>query len=308
MTTRPLVSVVTSVYNDADALQASLESVLSQKDVDLEVIAVNDGSQDSSGAILERVAAADSRVRVLHQENRGLTRSLIRGCALARGEYIARQDCGDLSHPGRLGAQLQAIAERPEVVLVSCGTSVVGPQGEALYDVAIGAEDLDAGLLTLDPKRLCGPSHHGSTLFRRSAFERVGGYREQFYFAQDLDLWIRMAERGRHFALPAMLYQARFTPGSISGTQRRRQLECASLILECASRRRAGRDESPVLERAMKILPEHGDARASDIAAALYFIGVCLRKRGDPRASGYFHRALHANPLHLKSALRLFAG
>lgn len=308
MTVEPRLSIVMSVYNGADSLQGTVESVLSQEGVDLEFIVVNDGSTDASGSLLDGLAAQDARVRVIHQENLGLTRALIRGCALARGKFIARQDCGDLSLPGRLRDELRAMESRAEVAFVSCGTRFVGPQGELLYDVAISEEESNAGLLTLHARRLRGPSHHGSTLFRRDLYERVGGYREQFYFAQDIDLWTRIAEHGPHIALPAFLYQARFVPSSISGRYRKRQIECARIILECARLRRAGLSEAPAIARANLIRPDGGSAGASEIASALYFVGACLRERGDPRARQYFREALRAQPLHLKSALRLLTG
>jgi hypothetical protein len=269
---------------------------------------VNDGSRDASASILDGFAAADTRVRVVHQDNRGLTRSLVRGCALARGRYIARQDCGDLSLPGRLRDELRAIDSIARAALVSCGTRFVGPGGEPLYDVIVSEDEAAAGLLALDPQRLRGPAHHGSTLFRRELYERVGGYRGQFYFAQDLDLWTRIAEHGRHVALPEILYQARFAVDSISSLQRRRQIDTSQIILECARLRRAGLSEAPALARAEAILPDRANAGPSDLAAALYFIGVCLRRRGDPRARRYFRDALRANPLHLRSVLRLIAG
>src|SRR6187455_3363395 len=106
MTTTPLVSVVMSVYNGAKCLRDSVQSVLAQEGVDFEFIIVDDGSTDASGSLLSEFAESDSRVRVIHQHNRGLTRALIQGCAAARGPFIARQDCGDLSLPGRLAAEL----------------------------------------------------------------------------------------------------------------------------------------------------------------------------------------------------------
>lgn len=308
MTRSPQVSVVMSVYNGAEELRDSVQSVLSQEDVEFELIVVNDGSNDASPRLLDEFSAADTRVRVIHQDNRGLTRALIRACGTARGKYIARQDCGDLSLPGRLRDELRAMESRSGAALVSCGTRFVGPRGEALYEVAVQEADATAGLLTLHPQRLRGPSHHGSTLFRRDLYERVGGYREQFYFAQDLDLWTRLVEHGAHRALSTVLYQASFSPGSISSLQRRRQIASAKLILECARLRRAGLNEAPAIARASSILPDGSRARALDIASALYFVGVCLRKRGDPRARQYFRNALHAYPLHLKSAVRLLAG
>lgn len=308
MTFSPKVSVVMSVYNGADTLCESIQSVLSQEDVDFEFIIVNDGSTDASASVLEGFAAADPRIRLLHQTNQGLTKALIHGCALARGQYIARQDCGDRSLPGRLRAEIDVMESHPDIAMVSCGTRVVGPQGEPLYDVALTEAEASAGLLTLDLGRLRGPAHHGSTLFRRDLYARVGGYREQFYFAQDLDLWTRLVEQGRHVAIPDLLYQAAFTLGSISSLQRQRQIECAKLILECACLRRAGQSDEQVASRARKIVPDAGKATRTDLASAMYFVGTCLSKRGDPRARKYYREALCAYPLHVKSAVRLLLG
>src|SRR5262245_61573626 len=94
MSPRPDVSVVMSVYNGADKLGETIDSILSQDGISLEFIVVNDGSNDESEGFLNNCAKRDPRIRVLHQENQGLTRALINGCALARGEYIARQDAG----------------------------------------------------------------------------------------------------------------------------------------------------------------------------------------------------------------------
>ncbi len=308
MTTAPEVSVVMSVYNGANRVRESAMSVLAQEGVALELVVVDDGSTDGSGALLDAMARADPRLRVIHQDNQGLTRALVRGCAAATAPFVARQDCGDASLPGRLAAQLRVVRERPAAALVSCATRFVGPDGEALYEVAIDAGEATDRLLTLDPKRLRGPAHHGSVLFRRELYERVGGYRESFHFAQDLDLWIRLAEQGPHVALPEVLYEASFTPGSISGLHRERQIACTRIILECAALRRAGQGEADALARAAAIVPGRGTTTPADRAAALYFVGVCLRKRADPRARRYFRDALRAYPLHVKSAVRLLFG
>jgi glycosyltransferase involved in cell wall biosynthesis len=308
MTLAPQVSVVMSVCNGAATLKESVHGVLSQNGVDIEFIIVNDGSTDASAAMLDDFANADGRIRVIHQHHRGLTLALMHGCSLARGQFIARQDCGDRSLPGRLRAELQVIESCPDAALVSCGTRFVGPEGEILYEVSTGTRDATAELLALDLEKVRGPSHHGSTLFRRDLYERVGGYRPQFYYAQDLDLWTRLAERGRHVAIPDVHYEASFAPGSISALQRRSQVDLLKLILECARLRRAGLSEADVLAQASAILPGKRKPRASDVAAALYFMGACLRERRDPRARRYFLDALRAYPLHAKSAARLLLG
>src|SRR6056297_3621885 len=106
MSARPDVSVVMSVYNNADSLPAALESILSQEGVALEFIVIDDGSTDGSGTILDEAAARDPRLKVIHKQNEGLTKALIEGCAMASAPWIARQDADDLSLPGRLKAQL----------------------------------------------------------------------------------------------------------------------------------------------------------------------------------------------------------
>ena len=93
----PDVSVVMSVYNGADRLRETVESVLSQQGVSLEFIIIDDGSTDRSDVILANYARHDPRVHILYQPNQGLTRALIRGCEAAKGKYIARQDAGDIS-------------------------------------------------------------------------------------------------------------------------------------------------------------------------------------------------------------------
>ena len=249
MNTYPEVSVVMSVYNGASRLAATLDSILTQEGVALEFIVVNDGSTDTSGRILNDYASRDSRLRIIHQENTGLTRALIRGCDAARGEFIARQDAGDVSLPGRLARQRVILDAEPAVVMVSCATRFVGPSDEELYMVAQLSEELEKGLRQLTIEKVRGPSHHGSTMFRRSTYEQVGGYRAAFPVAQDLDLWMRVSEVGRCVATPEMLYQAKLAPGSISAIRRDEQLRAAHSILACAAARRAGKSEAEHLSR-----------------------------------------------------------
>jgi glycosyltransferase involved in cell wall biosynthesis len=301
----PDISVVMSVYNGAPDLRGSVESILSQEGVDLELIVVNDGSTDDSVKILQKYST-DQRVRIINQENQGLTRALIVGCASARGEYIARQDAGDISLPGRLIKQLNAISENPDSAFVSCGTRFIGPKGEYLYDVSRDATEATTHLLTLNADEIRGPSSHPSTLFSRSLYERVGGYRSAFYFAQDLDLWIRLAEHGRHVVIPEILYETSVTVESISGLYRKEQVALTTIMLEGAGLRRKGLSEQRILNQAQSIRPVVRQPASRLVRArAFYFIGSCLRRRNDPQAAHYFRQALKSYPLHLKSAVRL---
>ena len=85
-----MVSVVMSVFNGERFLREAVESVLEQTFREFEFIVVDDGSTDQSASILDSYRKSDARVRVYHQENKGLIESLNRGCSLAQGKYIAR--------------------------------------------------------------------------------------------------------------------------------------------------------------------------------------------------------------------------
>jgi glycosyltransferase involved in cell wall biosynthesis len=292
-----------SVYNGADALPDTLRSVLDQQDCDFEFIVVNDGSTDTSGQLLDEWARRDARLRVIHQANTGLTRALICGCADACGEFIARQDCGDVSLPGRLAQQVECLQCDAAAVAVSCHTKFIGPNDEPLYQTEISAARLNAGLNSC-AEAVRGPSHHGSMMMRRTAYEATGGYRAAFYFAQDLDLWTRLVEQGRFAVVPQVLYLARLVPQAISGTQTLEQTALAKLVMAATQARRSGLSEEAYLTAASKIRPvKHGDL-AQRVALGNYFIGSCLRKSNARAAAHYFRQAIVCDPWLWRARIR----
>lgn len=305
MTNTPLISVVTSIYNGGDTLQASLQSVLDQQGVSFELIAVNDGSTDDSAQLLDELANADNRLHVIHQTNTGLTAALITGCSQARGQYIARHDAGDLSLPGKL-AQLAGILDNdPAAVMASCGTRYVGPKNELLYDVMHDQATAMQGLQTTDIQHIRGPSHHGAMLFRRSAYETAGGYRPQFRVAQDFDLWVRLGEQGLHKIIPTILYQASVTPTAISRSFHQQQIALSKLILASATCRQRGESDADILNQAAQIC-QTGTCQPSrwQQAKGTYFIGTCL-KHQPPQARQYYWQTVQTHPLFLKAWWRL---
>ncbi|SPB16985.1 glucosyltransferase [Caballeronia novacaledonica] len=100
--TRPDASVIVPVYNCEPWLEALLRSVLDQQGVDLEVIAICDGATDGSLSVLESMAARDARIRVVTQENRGVSATRNVGLSLARGEWIVFADGDDWMKPGTM--------------------------------------------------------------------------------------------------------------------------------------------------------------------------------------------------------------
>lgn len=299
------VSVVMSVYNGAEHLAATMDSILAQTEGDFELIVVDDGSTDESPRLLASYATRDARVRVLSQANTGLTRALAAGCAAATAPLIARHDAGDLSHPRRLEKEAALFERFPEVVLASCAVDFVGPEGELLHN-ASGTSPAERPVTMLDFTKehavVDGPSHHGAAMFRREAYERAGGYRAQFYFGQDWDLWYRLAELGQFARVAETLYTARVTPGSISASAKGEQELLATLSREALFARHRGESDQPLLARAAAIRPS---SRRGSAGAGLYFIGEALRRNGDPRARRYLRRAIAENPLLVRAWIRL---
>lgn len=297
------VSVVMPVYNGAARLGATLDSIAAQTMADYELIAIDDGSTDETPSLLAAAAARDRRIRVVRQENAGVTRALIRGCAEGSAPLIARHDCGDTSTRDRFERQLDAL--RDGVVLVSCAARYVGPNGEDLYLARADGDEVRRSLLHDDVGSIRGLPHHGTAMFRRADYAAVGGYRAEFRFAQDLDLWVRLATRGSIVVLPDAHYTAAYSAEAISATHRDKQIALARIALQLRDQTIPDDARARLLAQASATgaatRPPHG----RDKAAALYFIASCLRRNGDPRWRGYARSALRRDPLHLRSWLLL---
>ena len=301
----PDVSVVMSVYNGAASLPATLDSVLAQEGCDFEFIVVDDGSSDGAERILDVYAARDSRLRVIHQANTGLTRALVAGCAAARGDFIARQDAGDVSLPGRLRLQQTLLRERTDVVLVCSACRVLGPRGELLFELSREGDGFSKGLSRLDINHIKGPPHHGTTMFRREAYLRVGGYRPTFVVAQDIDLWLRLAEIGHCWGLKEVGYEATLEANSISGRRRDEQIRLGALAVEAAKVRRAGGNDQALLDATIPPVKQPRKPMSKrEKAKFLYFIGSCLRDRDVASARSYFRESVKTDPLFLKALFR----
>jgi glycosyltransferase involved in cell wall biosynthesis len=303
----PDVSVVMGVFNGADSISETLESVLGQRDCDFEFVVVDDGSTDATPVILDERAARDARLRVFHQANAGLTQALMRGCAEARGDCIARQDCGDVSLPGRLARQRSLLTQDPRTVMVACAVRFVGPGNEPLYESRTGSE-LHEGLAELDVHDIKGPPHHGATMFKRSAYEHAGGYRRFFAVAQDIDLWMRLHELGRCEGDSQVGYEARLEAGSISARRRDEQFWFAGRAVECARHRRSGGNDAELLCGLPPARRRASGRKHFEHAKFLYFIGSCLRHSDPVAARRYYWRAFREHPLLLKGLIRFVLG
>lgn len=300
----PSVSVVMAVYNGEKTLPSALKSVLSQEGVDLECIVVDDGSTDNSGRILDDAARNDSRLKVVHKKNEGLTRALIDGCALAAAPWIARQDADDISLPGRLRKQLDRARQPDAPVLVACGSMYKTPDGHEMF---ANAPDRDLNQKILDIGE--SPCPHGAAFFSKAVYEAAGGYRPEFYYAQDLDLFSRLAERGPVDALSEVLYCYTFSPFSISTHAFGSQKQFHRILRACRDARMRGMSEASLLAEAetLSLSIRTGSVRRESPFAGYYFMGSCLQRKNPKAAAVCFLKALSVRPWSVRALIKLLS-
>ena len=301
----PLVSVVMSVYNDADNLPRTIQGILDQSFQDFEFIIINDGSTDDSADILVEYSE-NSKIKIFPRSNVGLTRSLIFGCQQASGTYIARQDVGDYSFPSRLQQQTEYLEGHGQHNAVTSWVRHVAPENELLDITRHTEAELAQALINENVSKLHGPPHHGAVMFRTSDYHQVGGYREQFYFAQDLDLWTRLIETGQHGIIPEPLYDVGVYPKGISWIHSEKQNRLKALIAQAVSMRKTGSDHE-VLDKARMIVPDKIAVNPNaSLAQGYYFIGSQLLKSDAKNARKYLFKSIGLNKLSVRSYYKYF--
>ena len=235
---QPAVSVIVPVYNAAKYLPAALDSIIAQTFQDFEIVAVNDGSTDDSGRILEEYASRDGRIRVEYQRNSGSGAARNKAILLARGNYVAMHDADDFSLPARLEKQAAFLDTHADVCAVYC-RAVITDENLKGGQTILSQED-DATLRKVLPK---GNVLQPDFMIRRDALAAVGGFREAFPCSPDYDITLRILEVGKIFCIPEPLYIYRTHGEQISSVKKSRQDEYGTLAKVFALERRiTGRD------------------------------------------------------------------
>ena len=238
----PLVTVVMTVFNGQPYLEAALQSIRSQTFCDYECVVVDDGSTDDTLAILQRWAEDDARLRILSRPNTGIVGALNDGLAAATGQFIARMDADDRCDPQRFELQVKRMVEEESLVALGSSAVAIDPEGRRLgvAPVPLAHDDIEECHL-----RGISCIYHPAAMIRRSAIERVGGYRH-LCPAEDYDLWLRLGEVGQLANLPEPLFIWRRTVNGLVASQLKRQQRAVATALADAWARR-GLPGSPTI-------------------------------------------------------------
>lgn len=215
----PRVSVLLPVRDAQATLPACLASLAAQTLSDHEVLALDDGSRDASGDLLDAAARHDPRLRVVHSEPRGLVVALNAGLALARAELVARMDADDVALPSRLELQASTLARDPSLDVLGSRVAVLGDPGRPNPGMraylAWQNQLLDHATISRD-LLVESPLVHPSVMLRSAALRALGGYRETGG-PEDYDLWLRGHAAGWRFAKrPEMLLLWRDRPDRLT--------------------------------------------------------------------------------------------
>jgi glycosyltransferase involved in cell wall biosynthesis len=289
----PAISVVMGVHNGESYLSECVASILSQTFRDFEFIIIDDGSTDASAVILDDFAKTDSRIVVIHQKNQGLTRSLNIGLELAKGEFVARMDADDVADQHRFEIQYFTLKENPRLSLLGAEVELItqdglplGPRWHAHDHIEIRRRLLlgDGGALT-----------HPVVMFPNQLVRECGGYDADFVTGQDLDLFLKLSERGIVSNHPKTLLKWRQHSESINRTRYETWMKMKQLAIANA----ISRVGPTVFAQEVFPTPIHFEFPTEDLSLARY-------AAGNGRLDTARHLALRAlkKPDHRMSAGR----
>jgi glycosyltransferase involved in cell wall biosynthesis len=197
------VTVFTPVYNRERTLRATIDSVLAQTYSDFELLLVDDGSKDASVEMIR--SYPDPRVRlVVHEQNQGIPKTRNHGLALARGEFLAILDSDDIANRTRLARQVAYLDRHPDIAAVGSWLMRIDARGRLRGFIVRPTHPDDVRAQILFVSCFKNPA-----MMARTRVLRHFGYREEFVYCQDIDLWGRISERHRLANLPRFLTRYR---------------------------------------------------------------------------------------------------
>jgi len=237
-----LVSVIIPVYNGETYIEQALNSVVSQTYTQTEIIVIDDGSTDNTVRLVKKFMALNSNINLLSQQRKGSAAARNLGFKYAKGTYYALIDADDTMFEERIEKQVNFLDNNPQIAVVSCLAyyvnekhEIIGKNYSDLFTVEQCKNYLEQGKIIF-----CLQS---GVMMRPEALWASGGYRDDLIYAQDIDLWNRMAEAGYYtVVMPQVLVYYRIHRYA-SMTKLKKRIDYADWVTFNIQQRRKGRQE-----------------------------------------------------------------
>ncbi|MGV8059932.1 MAG: glycosyltransferase family 2 protein [Smithellaceae bacterium] len=205
MNLAPEITVLMPVYNGEKYLHDAIKSILRQSFKNYEFLIINDGSNDKSVEIIK--SYDDERIRLVNNHtNIKLIATLNKGIKLAKGEYIARMDCDDVSLPSRLEKQLIFLKKNPEIGVLGTAINIINERGDVYFSKHYPSSHyfLIWSMCFLSPLLI-----HPSVMMRKNLFKHTHGYDKEMIHAEDYELWYRLSKLTKLSNLSEVLFNLR---------------------------------------------------------------------------------------------------
>ena len=221
-----LVSVILPSFNGEKMISEAIESLLAQSYQNMEIIAINDGSSDNTGAILDEYAARDSRVKVHHQENQQIPKTLSRGSRLARGEFLTWTSTDNRLKKNCIEMLVGSIERNPSWDMVYANIDIIDADGNPLIggnqysnnQVPLGSEHIHLSEKTAELNTWNNNLIGAAFLYRARVAWTIGDYSASRFLVEDYDYWMRVNALMtlRHVDFRDCIYDYRFHDNSLT--------------------------------------------------------------------------------------------
>jgi glycosyltransferase involved in cell wall biosynthesis len=210
-----VLSVIIPAFNATKTIIRAMDSVRSQDLLSFEIIIIDDGSVDDTVRLVQNNIQPGEQIHLIEmKENSGVSAARNAGIRAAKGKLLAFLDADDVWLPEKIARQIEAMGEDPAITLISCGSSLVSESGVPLkegHQKRVAVEGFHAWKTLLKYNFIPTPT----VLTYRRLVQELGGFDESLSVGEDLDLWIKLARRGKVKVLKNLLVHYYDTPGSL---------------------------------------------------------------------------------------------
>jgi glycosyltransferase involved in cell wall biosynthesis len=282
----PAVSVIVPAYNCAELLPQAIDSVRAQTYTDYEVVVVDDGSEDDTWPVAQRLAASWPKMRAIRAAHGGLAAARNRAIAEMRGRWIALLDADDLWKPEKLQRCMEFLAAHPELSIVYTPMAPVRMDGQVMEG---HSKPCHAGRLT---EKLFQSIfvHDPAAVFHKRVIEQCGGFDESLPVCVGHEFWLRVSTRFAFGLIDEPLALRRWSQQSLTRAHRSRGRCIKAAMLERF-----------YLQRGGEHLPDR-DAAARRLSRVHYSAGkILLKERSFADARRYLGQAIRYRRANVKA-------